>query len=256
MTQKIYFLLLVFLSFLHNGLGQENHSKKSFKNNTIKTSDGVSLFAKISGKEDDICIFVHGGPGAWSASFEKLGGNILEDKLTMCYYDQRGCGRSASPTDNNYSLDRMIDDIEDIRNNLNTAKVFIMGHSFGGILATEYAKKYPEHVQGLILLNATLDINYSLRNQISFIGTIIGENITVQNNDSVLNTFFDAKTRFNKTDLNYKILSENKAIVEKVHSIDKVLSHLPCKSARNQKPENYAANLQNDLNILVPGLSI
>ncbi|PBI90885.1 Proline iminopeptidase [Flavobacterium sp. ACN2] len=218
MTQKIYFLLLVFLSFSYNSYCQENHSKRSFTNNTIKTSDGVSLFAKISGK-GDVCIFVHGGPGAWSESFEKLGGNILEDKLTMCYYDQRGCGKSTSPTDNNYSLDRMVDDIEDIRKNLNTSKVFIMGHSFGGILATEYARKYPQHIQGLILLNATLDINYSLRNQISFIGTIIGEYITVQN-DSVLNSFFDAKKRLSKTDLNYKILSDDKASVEKVDSID------------------------------------
>lgn len=219
MTQKIYFLLLVFLSFSYNSYCQENHSKRSFTNNTIKTSDGVSLFAKISGK-GDVCIFVHGGPGAWSASFEKLGGNILEDKLTMCYYDQRGCGRSASPTDNNYSLDRMIEDIEDIRSNLNSAQVFIMGHSFGGILATQYAKKYPQHVQGLILLNATLDINYSLRNQISFIGTTIGANITVQNDDSVLSTFFDAKKRLGKTDLNYKILSDSKTSVEKLDSID------------------------------------
>lgn len=219
MTLKIPFLLLAFLSFSHSSFPQGNHSKRSFQNNTIKTSDGVSLFAKISGN-GDVCIFVHGGPGAWSESFEKLGGNTLEDKLTMCYYDQRGCGKSASAKDNNYSLDRMVEDIEDIRKNLNTSKVFIMGHSFGGILATEYARKYPQHVQGLILLNATLDINYSLRNQISFIGTIIGENITVQNNDSVLNTFFDAKKRLSKTDLNYKILSDNKTSVEKVDSID------------------------------------
>jgi proline iminopeptidase len=215
MIQKISFLLLVFLVFSHNSFCQENHSKRSFKNNTIETSDRVSLFTKISGK-GDVCIFVHGGPGAWSESFEKLGGNILEDKLTMCYYDQRGCGRSASPTDNNYSLNRMVEDIEAIRNNLNTSKVFIMGHSFGGILAVEYAKKYPEHVQGLILLNATLDINYSLRNQISFIGTIIGENITVQNNDSVLRTFFEARKRLSKSDLNYKILSDNKTSVKKI----------------------------------------
>jgi uncharacterized oxidoreductase len=45
-------------------------------------------------------------------------------------------------------------------------------------------------------------------------------------------------------------------LVERIKQDYPVLSHLPCKSARNQKPENYAANLQNDLNILVPWLSI
>ncbi|KAF2336522.1 alpha/beta fold hydrolase [Flavobacterium daemonense] len=218
MTRKSNILILL-LCFVYNGFSQKNTTIKPINNTTIKTSDGVSLFSKISGK-GDVCIFVHGGPGAWSKSFEELDGNILEDKLTMCYYDQRGCGRSESAVDNNYSLDRMIDDIEDIRRYLNVSKVFIMGHSFGGILATEYAKKYPEHVKGLILLNSTLDINYSLRNQISFINNLLGENVTLENNDSVLNAFFEAKKLLGKTDLNYKILSDNKANVEKLDSID------------------------------------
>lgn len=214
-------ILFAFLIFCmgYNGFSQQNAEIKKTNDSTIVSSDGVPLFLKVSGK-GEVCIFVHGGPGAWSKSFEELGGNVLEDKLTMCYYDQRGCGRSQSSKNNNYSLDRMIDDIEDIRLYLNVPKVFVMGHSFGGILATKYAEKYPEHVKGLILLNATLDINYSLRNQISFISKTIDEDIPFQNSDSVLDTFFEAKKRLSKTDLNYKILSDNKTNVEKLDKLD------------------------------------
>ncbi len=134
---------------------------------TLLTSDGVKLYLKVSGR-GSACIFVHGGPGAWSKSFECLGGNALEQNLTMYYYDQRGSGRSDAATNNDYSLARMVEDIENIRAATGADKVYLLAHSFGGILAYNYALKYPQHVKGLILLNATLSINHSLRNQIAF----------------------------------------------------------------------------------------
>ncbi|MEN2486523.1 alpha/beta hydrolase [Flavobacterium sp. B11] len=219
MNPKTPFLFFLFLCFAQSGISQTKTDAKQDSNNTFLTSDGVSLFLKISGK-GDACIFVHGGPGAWSKSFEEFGGNVLEDKLTMCYFDQRGCGRSGSPVDNNYSIDRMIDDIEEIRVHLKTDKVFVIGHSFGGILATKYAEKYPQHVKGLILLNATLDINDSLLNQIAFMGKTLGKDFTVKSKDSILSTFFEAKQQIKKADLDYKMLSDNRATVEKLDSID------------------------------------
>lgn len=219
MTQKVSFVFLFILCFANHGFSQKNTFPKKINDSTIIASDGVPLYLKISGK-GDVCIFIHGGPGAWSKSFEELGGNVLEDKLTMCYFDQRGCGRSASSPNNDYSLDRMLNDIEDIRKSLNAPKVFIIGHSFGGILAANYAGKYPEHVKGLILLNATLDINDSLLNQISFMGKTLGENIAVKNGESPLMPFIEAKKRIKKAGLDYKILSDIEKNVEKLDRID------------------------------------
>ncbi|MBO9582918.1 MAG: alpha/beta hydrolase [Flavobacterium sp.] len=217
---KIPFLSILLLFFVQSSIiSQTKTNAKPKTDNTFLTSDGVPLFLKVSGK-GEVCIFVHGGPGAWSKSFEEFGGNVLEDKLKMCYYDQRGCGRSGSPVNNNYSMDRMIDDIEEIRASLKTSKVFVIGHSFGGILATKYAEKYPQHVKGLILLNSTLDINDSLLNQIAFMGKTLGEDFPIKSKESILNTFFEAKTKIKKADLDYKILSDNRANVEKLDSID------------------------------------
>jgi proline iminopeptidase len=80
------------------------------------TSDGVSLYLHTAGNGDP-CLFIHGGPGNTSNYFEALpAAKLLEQHLRMIYYDQRGGGRSASAKDSNYSMKRMEQDIEEIRN--------------------------------------------------------------------------------------------------------------------------------------------
>ncbi len=68
----------------------------------------------------------------------------------MIYLDQRGSGRSASATDKNYSLERVVQDMEELRAHLKIEKWVVMAHSFGGIIATEYARKHPERISGLV----------------------------------------------------------------------------------------------------------
>lgn len=60
----------------------------------IITSDGIKLYIERSGKGAS-CIYLHGGPGYWSKSFQHFAGDHVEEDLEMVYLDQRGCGRSA-----------------------------------------------------------------------------------------------------------------------------------------------------------------
>src|SRR5690606_34524228 len=185
----------------------------------ITTSDNVRLYAKVSGN-GPICIYVHGGPGAWSKSFEDMKGNRLEKKLRMVYYDQRGCGRSAVSTDRNYTLERMVDDIEDIRRSLGVEKIYLLSHSFGGILAVSYAKKYADHLRGLILANSTLNLDYSLEQQIKHVNQLIKTDFKVTNIDSLMSVFGAARTELSEKGLNYRMLSDRKKTVELLDSID------------------------------------
>lgn len=196
-------------------IGNSETNSSSF----ITTSDNVKLYAKVSGK-GRVCIFVHGGPGAWSKSFEGMKGNSLEQKLKMVYFDQRGCGRSDAASDENYSLDRMIDDIEDIRRSLGVEKIYLLSHSFGGIIATNYAKKHPDHLYGLILLNSTLNIKYSFENQIISINKLINTNFKTTNKDSLLSAFRAARNALSKKGLDYKMLSDTKKTIDMIDSID------------------------------------
>ncbi|MBC6989254.1 alpha/beta fold hydrolase [Hymenobacter sp. BT491] len=129
---------------------------------SITTSDGVMLFAKISGRGIP-CVFVHGGPGAWSGMPEALAGPNLEDKFQMIWFDQRGSGRSANDPKHNYSLDRMVQDMEELRQQLGLESWVVMAHSFGGTIATEYAARYPQRVRGMVLLNCTLNLRESMK---------------------------------------------------------------------------------------------
>lgn len=184
----------------------------------LQTSDSTELYVKISGSGTP-CLFIHGGPGAWSKSFEWMKGNHLEESFRMIYYDQRGCGRSSQSDD--YSLERMLMDIEEIRKHLGLDQMMVMGHSFGGILASEYCLQFEENVLGLVLLNATLSITESLKSQIALCNKLTGTQSGVELNDSVvLMEFAKARQRLEAAGLSYRILSDRKESCELLDSID------------------------------------
>jgi proline iminopeptidase len=131
----------------------------------LTMSDGTELYVKISGKGRP-CVFIHGGPGAWSHSFEVLGLNTLEDSVQMIYVDQRGSGRSGKAPTGNYSLQRMAQDFDEVRQQLGYPTWTVLAHSFGGIIATEYAYYFPKTISRMIMLNTTLNLEYSAKVQI------------------------------------------------------------------------------------------
>lgn len=132
----------------------------------FKTSDGLKVYYDISGRGES-CIFLHGGPGYWSKSFQVYAHDLLEQDLQMVYLDQRGCGRSEHSMTQDYSLDRLIMDMEELRISLGIDEWYVMGHSFGGILAVNYAAQFPEQTKGVILANATLNMYDSFEHQIN-----------------------------------------------------------------------------------------
>lgn len=208
------FLVIITTLILIN---KTNAQKSGIK--YITTDDSVRLFTKQAGN-GPICIFIHGGPGAWSKSFETMGGSNLESRLTMIYYDQRGCGRSGDAIDGDYSLNRMLKDIEQIRIKYKAQKVYLLAHSFGGILATNYAIKYPQNVQGIILANCTLDLKYSIRNQVHYMNALMGTHYKISNAD-LLADFIKVKHKLSGKNLDYKLLSDNKENIERLNRIDK-----------------------------------
>lgn len=133
----------------------------------FRTSDSVQLFVKIAGRGVP-CVVVHGGPGAGSYSLEHLGLQPLESTLQLIYLDQRGSGRSASSPRHNYALARQVQDLEELRQRLGLRQWVLLAHSFGGVIATAYAQRYPEHVQALVLVNAVLNPTASLESMVHY----------------------------------------------------------------------------------------
>jgi proline iminopeptidase len=132
------------------------------------TSDSVRLYVRVAG-EGKPCLFVHGGPGSNSYYYEAMpGAPLIEQKLQMIYFDQRGSGRSDSAQNRDYSLPRMIQDMEELRQYLGIKKWAVMGHSFGGILVTNYALKHSQHITGLLYIHCTLNMQASMSSHLEF----------------------------------------------------------------------------------------
>lgn len=177
-------LILLILSLICSGIS-------SAQEMSIMTSDSVKLYVNVKG--DGIpCLFIHGGPGPGSNYWEKLVGDIGERHFKMIYLDQRGCGRSSSPLSGNYNINRMIMDFEEVRKALNIKEWLIMGHSFGGILQTYYAKVCPENIKGMLMFNCTLDMNESLED--SYIPSVI-EFFEIKNSSLYTNRSIPLATR-------------------------------------------------------------
>ncbi len=111
-------------------------------------------------------LIINGGPGMNSQGFRHLA-KIIGEKNQAIIYDQRGTGESTISEINSTSitLDKMTEDIEVIRKHLNIEEWVVLGHSFGGMLASYYATKHPKSTKGLIL-SSSGGINLDLFSQL------------------------------------------------------------------------------------------
>lgn len=121
----------------------------------VPSSDGVKLRVESKGNQQaqEVIIGVHGGPGLNLESLKSLN-QFAGPNRRLVLYDQRGSGDSTKPNNNDYSLASQVDDLEAVRQSTHTDKVDLVGESWGGLLAAAYTSKYPEHVDGLVLLDA------------------------------------------------------------------------------------------------------
>ena len=151
---------------------KSRHKKKSEKQSAPKQPaplsagshevvlNGVRFWYRVAGqprKGAAPLLFLHGGPGYNSHSFSVLEGPRLERAVQMVYYDQRGAGHSERPWTGHYQLDTLVEDVEVLRRTLGVPKIALMGHSFGGLLALEYAARYPQNVSRMVLVGAFSD---------------------------------------------------------------------------------------------------
>ena len=101
-------------------------------------------------------LFLHGGPGATHEYFEGADDHLAPAGIEYIYYDQLGSLYSDQPTDPElWDLDRFVDELEQVRTalGLDRSNFFLLGHSWGGILATEYALRHQDHLKGLVISN-------------------------------------------------------------------------------------------------------
>lgn len=101
-------------------------------------------------------LLLHGGPGATHEYFECFDSFLPGAGIEYYFYDQLGSHYSDQPDNPSlWTLDRFVDEVEQVRLalGLDADCFFLLGHSWGGILAIEYALRYQEHLKGLVISN-------------------------------------------------------------------------------------------------------
>ena len=129
----------------------------------VHTAHGTfNVWTKRVGDNPRIQLLLgHGGPGCTSEYFECLDGYLPQAGVQYCYYDQLGSHRSSQPDIADlWEVDRFVDEVEQVRKalGLDAGNFFLLGHSWGGILAIEYALRYQQHLKGLIISNMMASI--------------------------------------------------------------------------------------------------
>jgi proline iminopeptidase len=101
-------------------------------------------------------LLLHGGPGATHEYLEACDSYLPGAGVEYYYYDQLGSGRSDQPDEPSlWETDRFVDEVEQVRQalGLDSGSFVLYGHSWGGVLATEYALRYQQHLRGLVISN-------------------------------------------------------------------------------------------------------
>jgi len=182
------FLLVGFISFsCQNSIDKTNSTVENYLNfktpgtyqaggvQMIKLKEGYKVWTKQFGNSPIKVLLLHGGPAMTHEYMEAFESFFPKANIEFFEYDQLGSYYSDQPdNDSLWVLDRFVDEVEQVRIKLglNKDNFFLLGNSWGGILAMEYAAKYQQHLKGLIICNMTASFdsyvvyNTKLRNQL------------------------------------------------------------------------------------------
>jgi len=127
---------------------------------TMKIRD-VSLYVEVAGHGDPL-LLMHGGPGLDHMSLTPF--RELADRHTIVLYDHRCNGRSTGAAVTSMTWENLTADADALRQELGFERWAVLGHSFGGHVALEYALRYPGRVERLILLDTAGDARWSQEN--------------------------------------------------------------------------------------------
>jgi len=116
-----------------------------------------NVWTKRTGNNPSLkVLLLHGGPGATHDYFEAFDSFLPAAGIEYYYYDQLGSGRSDNPADSSlWDLNRFVDEVEQVRTalELGPGNFVLLGHSWGGILAMEYALAHGDELKGLVISN-------------------------------------------------------------------------------------------------------
>jgi proline-specific peptidase len=116
------------------------------------TLNGIRIFYTVEGAGATL-ICVHGGPGMSDHRGYARWLAPLADDYQLVLYDLRGCGQSGDAPDDSYSHADFVADLDALRAHVGAERIALLGTSYGGFIALEYALRHPDRLSHLILVD-------------------------------------------------------------------------------------------------------
>ncbi len=143
--------------------GSNDQQTGGIKMIPIETPKGTfNVWTKRMGNNPKMkVLLLHGGPGGTHEFFENFDGYLPNEEIEYIYYDQLDSYYSDKPNDSTlWTTEHFVEEVEQVRKalNLNKDNFYLLGQSWGGILAMEYALKYQDNLKGLVISNMMASI--------------------------------------------------------------------------------------------------
>ncbi|MEZ5033220.1 MAG: proline iminopeptidase-family hydrolase [Saprospiraceae bacterium] len=141
----------------------------------IDLREGYRVWTHTVGDGKFKVLLLHGGPAMTHEYMQSIADILPDSGFTVIQYDQLGSFYSDQPADTSlWTIDRFVEEVEQVRQalGLDTSNFVLLGNSWGGILAMEYALKYQGHLKAMVVCNMTADFdryeayNVELRNEL------------------------------------------------------------------------------------------
>ena len=107
---------------------------------------------ELTGSGEEVVLLSAGLGGA--AAFWAPQRAALEQRFRVLGFDQRGTGRNAEPLPEGYTIGHMADDVIQVMDAAGVSRVHFLGHALGGLVGLDLARRFPERVGKLVLVNA------------------------------------------------------------------------------------------------------
>ena len=175
------FIVLAVVAVLFSACGKESNppyrSEQAYFDNTGRDdvlSGGVKMIPistpkgnfrvwtrRVGNNPRVKLLLLHGGPGATHEFFEAFDSYFPAAGIEYYYYDQLGSAYSDQPNEPDlWEVPRFVEEVEQVRQalKLDSTNFYLLGQSWGGILAMEYALKYQRNLKGIIISNMMASI--------------------------------------------------------------------------------------------------